>query len=144
MSDHFKDTNFHNLQSCYIENLDILHNALVRQIHPTLFRQIHPTLLVLWMFSSLSICVLHTNYIQYKGETWFFLPSSSVHLQYIYLLISGVLLVLSFTFNLLSFSKLSSQLTSTMHFTSDTFYLKDQYRAKALVLGNLVEVYINS
>lgn len=63
----------------------------------------------------------------------------SVYLHHLSLSITEVFYIPSFTFNLLYVSKLSTQLQSTILFTSTTYYLRDQCQKKGLVLGNILD-----
>lgn len=73
-----------------------------------------------------------------NGEQAFVPHLGSVMLHSISLVLHDGLYIPSFTFNLLSISKLSSQLYSKVWFESNSCYLQDQSQNKALVLGNMV------
>lgn len=79
-----------------------------------------------------------------NGEQALVTHSGSVLLHSISIFLLDVLYIPTFTFNLLSISKLSSQIQSKIWFQSNSCYLQDQSQKKTLVLGNLGGVYIYS
>lgn len=78
-----------------------------------------------------------------NGESAVVTHTGSVYLHHISVLISEVLLVTSFTFNLQSVNKFSSQLSSTIHFTSLHVICRTNTGRRHWFLVTLVEVFIN-
>lgn len=73
-----------------------------------------------------------------NGQTVKVTHVGSVFIHPLSILLSNVLHIPVFNFNLLSVSSLATQTHSTVCFTSTDCYLQDQYQKKGLVLGNIV------